>query len=398
VSWPTTTIDEACSLVTDGTHYTPPDLGEGMPFLTVKDVTKDGRVDFSECSRISSEEFERADKGNSVPKRGDVLFSKDGTVGKVHVVNGNEPFAVLSSLAILRPEQNKLDSNYFGWILKSESCLDQASRNKTGSAIRRIILKDLKKVKFALPPLAEQKRIAGILDAADALRAKRREALAQLDTLLQSTFLDMFGDPEQWSEISVSALAKAGRGTFSNGPFGSNLLTSELTKSGVPVIYIRDIRNAEYKRVSKVCVTEEKAAELKTCQTLPGDVLIAKVGDPPGVSAVYPAAQPLGIITQDVIRIRPELDAVNPSFLSGYLNSAYGKRKIREITVEATRARFGLTDFKKQKIPLPPVALQRRFAAMVESVEQQKTRMRSHLAELDALFASLQSRAFNGEL
>ena len=129
------------------------------------------------------------------PSGGDVLFSKDGTVGKVYVVDTRETFAVLSSLAILRPDASRLDASYFGRVLKTDSCLDQASQSKTGSAIRRIILKDLKRVRFPLPPLAEQKRIAAILDAADALRAKRRETLAQLDTLLQSTFLDMFGDP-----------------------------------------------------------------------------------------------------------------------------------------------------------------------------------------------------------
>ena len=195
MSWQQSTIDEACLLVTDGTHYTPPDVGQGIPFLTVKDCSNDGHIDLVGCSHITEDEFAKAERGNSAPKRGDVLFSKDGTVGKVYVVDTRETFAVLSSLAILRPDASRLDASYFGWVLKTDSCLDQASQSKTGSAIRRIILKDLKRVRFPLPPLAEQKRIAGILDAADALRAKRREALAQLDTLIQSTFLDMFGDP-----------------------------------------------------------------------------------------------------------------------------------------------------------------------------------------------------------
>ena len=95
--------------------------------------------------------------------------------------------------------------------MKTDDCLTQASQSKTGSAIRRIILKDLKRVRFPLPPLTEQKRIAGILDAAEALRAKRREALTQLDTLIQSTFLDMFGDPVTnpmgWKVRSLGDLA-----------------------------------------------------------------------------------------------------------------------------------------------------------------------------------------------
>jgi hypothetical protein len=90
------TIAEACDLVTDGTHYTPTNIGTGVPFLTVKDVT-DEELDFSGCSFISDEDFKAADLGNSAPKLGDVLFSKDGTVGKVHVISSERPFAVLSS-------------------------------------------------------------------------------------------------------------------------------------------------------------------------------------------------------------------------------------------------------------------------------------------------------------
>src|SRR5947209_1102049 len=109
----TVPLEKVCSLITDGTHYTPPDIGEGVPFLTVKDMT-DGGLDFSACSRISHEEYEKALEGNSAPQQGDVLFSKDGTVGKVHVVNGEPNFAVLSSIAILRPDPRIIDSNFLG--------------------------------------------------------------------------------------------------------------------------------------------------------------------------------------------------------------------------------------------------------------------------------------------
>ena len=101
MSWHQSTIDEACLLVTDGTHYTPPDGGQGIPFLTVKDCSNDGHIDLVGCSHLTEDEFAKAERGNSAPKRGDVLFSKDGTVGKVYVVDTRETFAVLSSLAIL---------------------------------------------------------------------------------------------------------------------------------------------------------------------------------------------------------------------------------------------------------------------------------------------------------
>ena len=141
-----TFIEDTCELITDGTHYTPPDVGEGIPFLTVKDMSVKG-LDFINCSHISTGEYAKADTGNSSPKVGDVLFSKDGTVGKVHVVSEKNEFAILSSIAILRPKKDILDSKYFGYVLRSPITLNQAVRRKTGSAIRRIILKDLKRFK-----------------------------------------------------------------------------------------------------------------------------------------------------------------------------------------------------------------------------------------------------------
>jgi type I restriction enzyme S subunit len=140
------TVEEACDMVTDGTHYTPKNQGHGVPFLTVKDVT-DSVLNFSTCSFIFEEDYRSAKAGNSAPQKGDVLFSKDGTAGKVHVVNTDRAFAVLSSLAILRPKHDIVDPRYLGHSLRSPAVLEDATKRKTGSAIRRIVLSDLKKVR-----------------------------------------------------------------------------------------------------------------------------------------------------------------------------------------------------------------------------------------------------------
>ena len=163
MSWQQSTIDEACLLVTDGTHYTPPDVGQGIPFLTVKDCSNDGHIDLIGCSHITGDEFAKAEKGNSAPKRGDILFSKDGTVGKVYVVDTScETFAVLSSLAILRPDgfetRRQLLRVEHGCSHKTDSLPRPSFSEQDRSRLRNpapIILKDLiERVRFPLPPLA----------------------------------------------------------------------------------------------------------------------------------------------------------------------------------------------------------------------------------------------------
>ena len=128
------------------------------------------------------------------------------------------------------------------------------------------------------------------------------------------------------------------------------MLKSELREEGVPVVYIRDIRNGYYERKSKVCVTRLKAQSLPNCQVEPGDLLIAKVGDPPGIAAIYPDGNEAAIITQDVIRIRLNREIVVPEFLQFWFNSSLGKFSLKPIIVEGTRKRFGLGDLKKTTI------------------------------------------------
>jgi type I restriction enzyme, S subunit len=393
MSWPQSTIEEACVLITDGTHYTPPDVGEGIPFLTVKDLAHDGKIDLVNCAHITEEEFERADNGNSAPKPGDILFSKDGTVGKVYVVESDIRFAVLSSLAILRPDPSRLDSEYFGWVLKTDRCLYQASKSKTGSAIRRIILKDLKRVHFPLPPLSEQRRIAGILDAADALRAKRREALAQLDTLLQSTFLDMFGDP---------VTNPMGWGVVKFRNLGASRLGKMLDKAKqegncqFPYLANFNVQWAGFK-LENLRKMDFDADDRVEFELRDGDLLICEGGEV-GRTAIWRSQRKNVYFQKALHRVRLDPTKALPEFGQYFMWFMAKNGGFRDFTNSATISHLTGAKLKTLPVPLPPLALQHRFAAIVESVEGQKARMRAHLAELDALFASLQSRAFKGAL
>ena len=140
--------------------------------------------------------------------------------------------------------------------------------------------KDVARLQIPIPPLAEQKRIARILDAADALRAKRREALAQLDTLLQSTFLDMFGDPARsgWPMLTVEAVASNQSGAIRTGPFGSQLLHSEFVDAGIRVLGIDNAVANEFREGEPRFITARKYEQLRRYTVRPRDVLITIMG------------------------------------------------------------------------------------------------------------------------
>lgn len=157
--------------------------------------------------------------------------------------------------------------------------------------------------------------------------------------------------PKGWSVDSLSSYAAEGNNTFTNGPFGSNLLSSELLSDGVPVIYVRDISHDEYNRVSTACVSQAKANQLVFCGVRKGDVLIAKVGDPPCMAAPY-LRDDQAIVTQDVMRLRPASPR-DQYFLASFLNSSFGAKLVSRIVVEGTRSRVSLTEIKGLRVPVP---------------------------------------------
>jgi type I restriction enzyme S subunit len=149
---------EVCENITDGSHFSPKTLDDGYPYITVRDLDEEG-INFNSCRFISKVDFQKFSKNGCSPKLNDLLFSKDGTVGKVALVNKETEFVVLSSLAILTPNLKIINPFFLYYVLKSPNFLNQAIKKKTGVAIRRIILKNLKEIEILLPPLPVQQKL-----------------------------------------------------------------------------------------------------------------------------------------------------------------------------------------------------------------------------------------------
>ena len=157
--------------------------------------------------------------------------------------------------------------------------LVQMEQHLHGATMKHVNRGEFLATTIPLPPLDEQKRIAGILDAADALRAKRREALAQLDTLLQSTFLDMFGDPVTnpmgWEVREL----KETKSRVQIGPFGSLLHKEDYIVDGVPLVNPMHIVSGQIHVGSEQTVSEQKAATLSNYRLQTGDVVMGRRGE-----------------------------------------------------------------------------------------------------------------------
>ena len=181
VDWQTGKLKYSCDHITDGSHYSPMTSVEGYPYVTVRDL-KQGIIDVENAEKISEESFRALEKSGCRPKMNDVLFSKDGTIGKVAIVSRDD-FVVLSSLAILSPNREYL-SQYLCYMLQSSLGISQMESYLAGAALRRITLDTIRELFTIFPPLPEQYSIAAFLDhetsRIDALVAKQEALIALL--------------------------------------------------------------------------------------------------------------------------------------------------------------------------------------------------------------------------
>ena len=243
-----------------------------------------------------------------------------------------------------------------------------------------------------LPPLAEQRRIAEVLDRAEALRAKRSKALAQLDSLTQSLFLDLFGDHatilQKWPTKKLGELLD-----FLTS--GSRGWAEYYSESGDLFLRIQNVRRDELLLDDIAYVKAPDTAEAKRTRVQAGDVLFSITADL-GRTAVVPDGIGPAFINQHLSILRTK--ALIPRFLSAYFASPVGARQVSGRNKHAVKAGLNFDDIRSFVIPVPPISLQREFARRVTAVEALKMTQRTSLAELDALFATLQHRAFRGEL
>jgi type I restriction enzyme S subunit len=302
---------------------------------------------------------------------------------------------------VVRPHPSKSDARYLLHFLRQEKIRHDGSRKMTGSAgQRRVPEHFLASLEIPLPPLEEQRRIAKILDRAEELRSKRREAIAQLDTLTQAIFLEMFGDPafnpQKWRRVQLVDLCNSAN-DIKCGPFGTQLGKDEYTTEGVPLWGIKNV-NALFKIPTREFLEARTAKRLMQYSIEPGDIVMTRKGTV-GNCAVYPDSYPLGIMHSDLLRLRVSLQKCNSMFLSHQLHySRDVELQLALISGGAIMPGINVTKLKSLEVLVPPMSLQSEFAHRVEAVEKLKAAYCASLSELDALFASLQHRAFRGEL
>lgn len=264
----------------------------------------------------------------------------------------------------------------------------------TTSGLNTISTGDVRQVQVPLPSIDEQRRIAAVLDAADALRAKRRQALDKLDTLTRAIFIDMFGDPvsnpKRWPDNSVD-------GALDFLTYGHRFYDDSYAEVGTPVVRITDLDesgNLDFATMPRMALSDD---ERRKYRLLPGDILFARSGATVGKVALIREGDPECIAGAYFVWMRFN-EAVHPEYARSVLTSASVRGVVSRKSRQAAQQNFSGPAIRRLPMPRPPLDLQQAFDRRVFRIRSEVARHRRSAGQLDVLFASLQQRAFRGEL
>ncbi|WMJ23709.1 restriction endonuclease subunit S [Paludicola sp. MB14-C6] len=281
-----------------------------------------------------------------------------------------------------------LDVSFLYYYLRSQK--ENFIKLGVGGAQPNISATILKDYTIPLPPIEVQQKIAKTLDAASELLAMRKQQLQELDNLIQSTFYDMFGDPvtnEKGWEVGTI------RDIVSEVKYGTSKAATEfgqykyLRMNNITYSGSMDYTNLKYINL------EEK--EAKKYLVVKGDVLFNRTNSKElvGKTAVFKEDEPM-VIAGYLIKIKVN-DRANSEFLSGILNSKYGKNTLTGMCKAIIgQANINAQELQNIKITLPPLSLQNKFAEIVTKIEEQKELVQKAIDESQYLFDSLMSEYF----
>jgi type I restriction enzyme S subunit len=296
-------------------------------------------------------------------------------------------------------DTQKTDLRYLYYALKDANLV----KHTITTSIPGINRDDIYKTTLPLPPLAEQQRIAAILDKADALREKRRQSLAKLDTLLQSVFLEMFGDEKlshyvdagsesshlnlRWTWAKLTDVARLATGHT------PSRRVSEYWGGDIPWICLTDIRSLDGQVATKTIeCTNEKGIKNSAAVKLPaGTVCFSRTAS---VGFVTIMGREMAT-SQDFVNwvCGPQL---NPVYLMWAL--IYSRTRLRALSTGSTHKTIYFPTVEEFRVALPPIELQNKFAVIAQNLAALKQNIEKVEAKSQEFFQSLQQRAFTGEL
>lgn len=344
---------------------------------------------------FSKEVFSKNISSYKIVRRGMFAYNPSRVnVGSVSWLDCKDTVVISPMYVVFNIDEGSLCQSYLNYFLHSDNGIAQIRGLTSGSVRDTLKYNALEQIQIPLPSLETQRQIAAVLDKTQSIITARHEQIAVLDKLAKDLFVEMFGDPVKnpngWDIATIRELVTEVK-------YG----TSKPSKVGGKYTYLR-MNNITYdgemdfSDVKHIDVTN---AEYPKYVVMKGDLLFNRTNsrDLVGKTAVFREGTPM-IIAGYIIRVRLN-EKANPDYVSGFLNSKYGKTILSEMCKGIVgQANINAQELQDIRIVVPPIDLQDKFAKRVKAILQMKTCLTTSLAELETLYKSLTQQAFAGEL
>lgn len=395
MSWPLVQLDTIAEI----NPRLPKDTvqSQKVTFLPMAAVSEQGKVIAGE-ERILSE----TKKGFTYFERGDVILAKitpcfeNGKAALLSELNTQIGFGS-TEFHVIRANTAALLPEYIFYILWNEQFRYFGERNMTGSAgQKRVPANFLKSLQIPLPPLPIQKQIAAALEKVDTLRKQCQQMEQELNTLAQSVFLDMFGDPvgnpKRFPSKALGSLA-----AIQIGPFGTMLHKSDYISDGIPLINPTHIVKSRIKPNYNLTITKAKFAELPQYHLEEGDIIMGRRGEM-GRCAIVTAIEIGYFCGTGSLFLRPDKKALRARYLNDLLSSVSIKRWFSEQSLGATMPNLNKGIVSNLSLPLPTLDEQLRYEEVLNNIASRLDNYKRLDKEFEDNFNALMQRAFKGEL
>ena len=384
-------LKDLCSIdITDGTHKTPTYADSGYIFLSSKNVTS-GEIDWDNVMYIQ-EELHKELYQRLAPQKDDILLAKNGTTGVAALVDREEIFDIYVSLALIRPDKNKIIPKYLLYAINSESSKRYFDSHLKGVGVPNLHLTHIRETPISVPDFHTQEEIIKRLDKVSDLIAKRRQQMEKLDLLVKARFVEMFGDPIEnnygWSTHMLDSVCKTIVDCPHSTPRYTNVNTGYMCIRS-SIVKKNRILWDEIEYISE----QEYYQRIQRKQPKMGDVVYTREGAILGMAAMINCDCNVAL-GQRMMLLSPDTNICLPQFLSSVMNFESFLRKALKGLSGSASPHINVGDIKAFVIIIPPLALQQQYVSFFERTEETKRTISESLIKLETLKKALMQEYF----
>ncbi|WP_334031162.1 restriction endonuclease subunit S [Alteromonas sp. P256] len=383
-NWSWVEADEIMD-VRDGTHDSPKAVANGIPLVTSKNLVG-GQIDFSTCNFISQEDHVAIARRSAV-ENGDILYAMIGTIGNPVIVKKDFEFSIKNVALFKFDKSEEVHNRFIFHFLNSNLATRQFNSNSRGGTQKFVSLGNIRGLQIPLPPLDEQKRIAAILDKADAIRRKRQQAIQLADDFLKSVFLDMFGQ----------TLKKAtGKVRFGDVAKLDAKMVDPREEDFLDLLHIGPDR------------IEKHTGKLLPAKTAREEGLISKKFLFDSRYVLYSKIRPYlrkaalpdftALCSADMYPIKPMQGVVTREFIWSLLLSNFFDNYVSSLPARANIPKMNRTELSNFEFSLPEYEKVEEYSKIVRATFERDKKTLKSLQFTNNLFASLSQKVFAGEL